>query len=221
MTLKGRAASDRPSSRPSLQLFLSSLMALGCPHGLGSVSRIQTRRHKRLALNPKRVPLWAPSHGNMTFRTVHPAGTTHLEAGDGVSGQELGSLCSVLALVWGRRPCFVGVLLLARPLPALRREAWGSWRVGVCSGEGGPSRPCWAPNPQALAVVDGGVWGAVLWFTAMGWAGVLWRQPWGPCSVTVSRSKADTMSWRWGPGKAAPVSHCSGWGLISLGKQPA
>lgn len=31
LTLKGRAASDCPSSRPSLQLFLSRLTALGCP----------------------------------------------------------------------------------------------------------------------------------------------------------------------------------------------
>lgn len=31
VTLKGRTASDCPSSRPSLQLFLSSLTALGCP----------------------------------------------------------------------------------------------------------------------------------------------------------------------------------------------
>lgn len=66
-----------------------------------------------------------------------------------------------------RTPCF-GVLLLPRNLPALCREVWVSWRVGVCSGEDGPSRPCWAPNPQALAVVHRA---AVLWFTAVGWAG--------------------------------------------------
>lgn len=110
-----------------------------------------------------------------------------------------------------RTPCF-GVLLLPRNLPALCREVWVSWRVGVCSGEDGPSRPCWAPNPQALAVVHRA---AVLWFTAVGWAGatgVLRRQLCGPCSVTVSGSEADTTFWPWGPGKAAPVSHCSGQG---------
>lgn len=44
VTLKGRAASDRSSSRPSSQLFLSSLTALGCPSSLGSESRMQTRQ---------------------------------------------------------------------------------------------------------------------------------------------------------------------------------
>lgn len=74
VTLKGRTASDCPSSRPSLQLFLSSLTALGGPSSLGSVSRMQTRQHKRLGLNPKRIPLWAPSRGNMVLCTVYPTG---------------------------------------------------------------------------------------------------------------------------------------------------
>lgn len=63
MTLKGPAASGRPSSR-SLQLFLSSLTALGGLCSLGSVSRMQTRQHKRLVLNPRRIPPGAPSRGN-------------------------------------------------------------------------------------------------------------------------------------------------------------
>lgn len=122
VTLKGRAASDCPSSRPSLQLFLSSLTALGCPHSLGSVSRIQTRQHKRLVWNPKRVPLWAPSHGNMTFHTVHPTGTTHLEDGDGARGRELGSLCSILALVWERCPRPAGENALFWSLTAAQKS---------------------------------------------------------------------------------------------------
>lgn len=52
---------------------------------------MQTRRHKRLVLNPKRIPLWAPSRGNMVLHTVHPVGTTCLEDGDGERGRELGS----------------------------------------------------------------------------------------------------------------------------------
>ena len=91
VTLKGRAASHCPSSRPSSQLFLSSLTALGDPSRLGSVSRMQTRQHKRLVLIPKRVPLWAPSRGNaasvLCIRRGHRPG-----GGDHAGGREPGSL---------------------------------------------------------------------------------------------------------------------------------
>lgn len=81
MTLQGRAASACPSSGPPRSYFCPAY-SRGWPNSLGSVSRMQTRQHERLALNPKRIPLWAPSRGNMAVHTVRPAGTTRLEDGD-------------------------------------------------------------------------------------------------------------------------------------------
>lgn len=88
VTLKGRAASHCPS-RPSSQLFLSSLTALGDPSRLGSASRMQTRQHKRLVLIPKRIPLWALSRGNAASvlcirRATGPEEVTMREVGSRV-----------------------------------------------------------------------------------------------------------------------------------------
>lgn len=85
------------------------------------------------------------------------------------------------------------------------RELLGSWRAGVCSWEEGSSRPCWAPDPQARGVVDSS---SVLWFAVLdgqktGGQGRHWVPApgaWEGCGQSVT----------------AP-----GWGLISLGKQPA
>lgn len=98
VTLQGQATSNCSSSLPSLQLFSASLTGLGCPSSLGSTSRMQTRRHKRLVLNPKRIPLWAPSRGNMVVHTVHPVGTT-CPGMVTVQEAESWALCSVLAPV--------------------------------------------------------------------------------------------------------------------------
>lgn len=84
MTLKGRGASNHLFSCPSSQLFLSSLTALGCSSSLGSVSRMQTRQHRRLVLNPKR---FLSAHHHMGPRPLCTVctqwgGTTRLEDGD-------------------------------------------------------------------------------------------------------------------------------------------
>lgn len=152
--------------RPAPQLFSAGPTGLGCPSSLGSPSRMQTRRHERLVLNPKRIPLWAPSRGNMAVHTVHPARATRPGT---VTVQE--ALCSALAPVCERRPRPGGEdrRPVAEPrccrgkVPAVCRELLVSWRVGVCRWEEGRSRP-YGPHPQALAGRAAGLsWGSLGW----------------------------------------------------------
>lgn len=121
VTLKGRTASDCPSSRPLLAVIFVQLDSPWLSHSLGSASRMQTRQHKRLVLNPKRAPPWAPSHGNVTLHTVHPTGIRHLEDGERQGAFVFSTQTRLLSgrAVPGllvRTSCF-GVLLLPRNLP--------------------------------------------------------------------------------------------------------
>lgn len=215
VTLQGQATSDCSSSRPAPQLFSAGPTGLGCPSGLGSASRMQTRRHKRLVLNPKRIPLWAPSRGNMAVHMVHPARATRPGT---VTVQE--ALCSALAPVCERcpRPGGKDRRPAAEPrccwgkVPAVCRELLVSWRVGVAAGRAGagPTPPTPRPWPASGQQVCPGVH----------WDGVGRRQAgrgrqcsqetplWG-LILCCLRSKADTLFGPLGLGRLQPVSPCS------------
>lgn len=203
VTLQGQAASACPSPGPPRSYFRPAY-SLGCPSSLGSVSRMQTRQHERLVLNPKRIPLRAPSRGNRAVHTVRPAGTTRLEDGDS-AGQRAGSERAVPAWWSGSwsRPA-------ARKPPSCVRGTAGQLAGGCLQLEEGSRRPCGAPDhgcggQQAVAAVDSSsvLWLAVLGGQETGGQGRHWVPApgaWAGCSQSVT----------------AP-----GWGLISLGKQPA
>lgn len=206
MTAQGQAASACPSPGPPHSYFRPA-DSLGCPSSLGSVSRMQTRQHERLVLNPKRIPLRAPSRGNRAVHTVRPAGATRLEDGDS-AGQRAG----FSAQCWLRSERAIPGPVVRVMEPHCRQEtpqlcAGHGWSAGgrVSVAGRGQQQALWGSRPwrggqQAVAAVDSRTWprwtAALSWVGCAGWAGDRWAVQ------TLGSSP-------WGLGRRQPVSHCS------------
>lgn len=191
VTLQGQAASACPSPGPPRSYFRPAY-SLGCPSSLGSVSRTQTRQHERLVLNPKRIPLRAPSRGNRAVHTVRPAGTTRLEDGDS-AGQRAGSERAVPGPV---------VRVMEPPC----RQETSQLCVGNCWSAGG--RVSAAGRGQQQALRGSQPW--LRWTAGRGRGGQQLCPVVGCAGWAGDRWAGQTLgSSPWGLGRREPVSHCS------------
>lgn len=162
---------------------------------------MQTRPRKRLALNPKRTPLRAPSRGDTAVCAEHPTGTTRPEGGrrerrePALFAQSWLCLRALPQAWWSGHPV-VGPHCCRKPPSCVQR---GCWSAGCWASAAG--RRCLGRGRQQVCPVT----------SCDGWAEDRWagtgRIPGkplcGPCCITVSGSKADPMFRPLGPGKAA------------------